>query len=250
VVTVAVIGPRRNAVSSRVAGILLAAGAGTRLGRPKALVELDGRTLAERGVALLREGGTDPVLVVTGAAALHSTPQSMAQPSTTKFHTVYNPAWRTGMGSSLAAGLRALGAKAGEGAPPDGDREPVTGGERGRECAAAVIALADQPLVGAEAVRRLIAAYRDGADVAVAAYDGKPRNPVLIARKHWDSVIELAVGDTGARPFLRAHPELVTLIECGDTGSAYDVDTAEDLARVKGVSAVRSEENYLFPSGR
>lgn len=217
---------RAGANYARVAGILLAAGEGSRLGQPKALVELDGRTLAERGVALLREGGADPVLIVTGAAPV-SLPGA---------HAVHNPDWRTGMGSSLAAGLRALGAGGGA----------LAGDDRG----AAVVALADQPLVGADAVRRLIAAYRDGASVVVAAYDGKPRNPVLIARQHWESVLELATGDTGARPFLRAHPELVTLIECGDTGSAVDVDTPEDLARVRGVSALRSDENYLFPTGR
>jgi len=195
-----------------VAGILLAAGEGSRLGRPKALVELGGRTLAERGVALLRDGGADPVLVVTGAV-----PVSLAG-----VRAVDNPDWRTGMGSSLTAGLRALVAV--------------------DDCGAAVVALADQPLVGAAAVRRLIAAYRDGASVAVAAYDGKPRNPVLIARQHWDAVLELATGDTGARPFLRAYPELVTLVECGDTGSAYDVDTPQDLAEVAGVATIRSEE--------
>ena len=194
------------------AGILLAAGEGSRLGRPKALVELGGRTLAERGVALLRDGGADPVLVVTGAV-----PVSLAG-----VRAVDNPDWRTGMGSSLTAGLRALVAV--------------------DDCGAAVVALADQPLVGAAAVRRLIAAYRDGASVAVAAYDGKPRNPVLIARQHWDAVLELATGDTGARPFLRAYPELVTLVECGDTGSAYDVDTPQDLAEVAGVATIRSEE--------
>jgi CTP:molybdopterin cytidylyltransferase MocA len=199
---------------SRVAGILLAAGEGSRLGRPKALVELGGRTLAERGVAMLREGGADPVLVVTGAA-----PLSMAT-----IHTVYNPDWRSGMGSSLAAGLRALGVGS------------------GAAVGAAVIALADQPLVGAEAVRRLIAVYRQGAAVAVAAYGGQPRNPVLIAREHWPAVLELATGDTGARPFLRTHPELVTLVECGDTGSPDDIDTPRDLERVAGITTARSEE--------
>ena len=140
------------------------------------------------------------------------------------------------MGSSLTAGLAALAA-AGTG----------DGGEIG----AAVIALADQPLVGAEAVRRLIAAYRDGASVAVAAYDGKPRNPVLIAREHWAEVTDLARGDTGARPFLRAHPELVTLIECGDTGSPDDIDTPEDLARVERAATSRSAKKSLDPrSGR
>jgi CTP:molybdopterin cytidylyltransferase MocA len=199
--------PYRKDVTVRVAGILLAAGDGSRLGQPKALVTIAGRTLAERGLALLTEGGTDPVLVVTGAA-----PVSMAT-----FRTVYNPEWRSGMGSSLAAGLAAL--------TPDADTRDEIG--------AAVIALADQPLIGAEAVRRLISAFDDGAQVAVAAYGGQPRNPVLIARHLWPQVIAAAKGDAGARPFLRAHPELVTLVECADTGSPDDIDTEDDLARLR-----------------
>jgi CTP:molybdopterin cytidylyltransferase MocA len=191
-------------VTTRIAGILLAAGSGSRLGQPKALVPFAGQTLAERGVALLTDGGADPVLVVSGAV-----PVSVAGA-----RTVHNPGWHTGMGSSLAAGLRAL----------DGDEAGAP--------QAAVIALADQPLVGAESVRRLIAAYTGGATVAVAAYDGKPRNPVLIAREHWPAVLELATGDAGARPFLRARPDLVTVVECGDTGRPDDVDTAADLARI------------------
>jgi CTP:molybdopterin cytidylyltransferase MocA len=198
-------------VTTRVAGILLAAGSGSRLGQPKALVKFEGQTLAERGVVLLKDGGADPVLVVSGAVPV----------SVTAARTVHNPDWRTGMGSSLAAGLRAL----------RGDGEWDAGDDRAAPLAA-VIALADQPLVGAESVRRLIAAYRDGARVAVAAYHGKPRNPVLIAREHWPAVLELATGDTGARPFLRANPDLVTVVECGDTGRPDDVDTAADLARI------------------
>ena len=193
-----------------VAGILLAAGDGSRLGQPKATVELAGSTLAERGVELLIDGGTDPVIVVTGAVPVEL-------PGVVSVH---NPDWQTGMGSSLATGLRA-----------------VEGG-----AAAAVIALADQPLVGAEAVRRLIAAHANGATVAVAAYGGKPRNPVLIDRVLWPAVIELATGDAGARPFLRAHPELVTLVECGDTGSPVDIDTPEDLAQVRASAAAPRAE--------
>ena len=193
-----------------VAGVLLAAGNGSRLGQPKALVDLAGSTLAERGVALLGDGGADPVIVVTGAVPVEI-PGVIA---------VHNPDWETGMGSSLATGLLALS---------NGDAE------------AAVIALADQPLVGADSVRRLIGAFRAGAGVAVAAYEGRPRNPVLIARQHWPAVLELAAGDTGARPFLRAHPELVTLIECGDTGRPDDVDTPEDLARVRSEAVLPRE---------
>jgi CTP:molybdopterin cytidylyltransferase MocA len=196
-----------GAVPTRVAGVLLAAGEGSRFGRPKALVELDGQTLAERGVNLLRAGGTDSVLVVTGAAPVQLT----------GILTVHNDQWRTGMGSSLRAALRALAA-------PSPDADPDVG--------AVVVALADQPLVGAAAVARLIAAYRAGATVAVAAYHGQPRNPVLLAREHWPEVIATAVGDQGARAFLRARPDLVTLIECADTGSPDDIDTPADLDQV------------------
>ena len=207
----------------RVAGILLAAGEGSRLGQPKALVEIAGQRLVDRGLLMLRAGGADPVVVVTGAAPV-DVPAALV---------VHNPAWSSGMGSSLTAGLSALGAL-----PPD-------------ECSAAVIALADQPLVSPECVKRLIASHRDdanpasgsagdadsGASIAVATYSGRPRNPVLIAREHWAEVLTMARGDAGARPFLRAHPDLVTLVECGDTGRPDDIDTPEDLARVANVVA-------------
>lgn len=194
---------------SGVAGLLLAAGQGSRLGQPKALVDIDGQTLAERGVALLRRGGAEPVIMVTGAIPV-SLPGVIA---------VHNPDWRTGMGSSLRAGLATL--------PADKD--------------AVVIALVDQPLIGPRAVRRLIAAFRAGAEVAVACYDGVPRHPVLIARGHWADVAAAARGDAGARGFLRAHPELVTAVECGDTGRPDDLDTRDDLARIADlISGARS----------
>jgi CTP:molybdopterin cytidylyltransferase MocA len=58
---------------------------------------------------------------------------------------------------------------------------------------------------------------------------------VLIGRDHFAEVTELARGDVGARPFLQAHPDLVTRVECGDTGGPDDIDTPEDLARVEAV---------------
>ncbi len=222
-----------------VAGVLLAAGAGSRLGRPKALVIVDGQSLVSRGITLLHDGGADPVIVVTGATGpvadaggAHAGagtrppgastrppgdgPAASGPPRNSRgVISVHNPDWQTGMGSSLAAGLRVV--------PPD--------------CPAAVLALADQPLVGPEAVRRLLAAHAAGASVAVACYHGRPRNPVLISREHWPEVIALAAGDVGARPFLRAHPGLVTEVECADTGRPDDVDSPEDLARVEALLA-------------
>jgi CTP:molybdopterin cytidylyltransferase MocA len=190
---------------------LLAAGPGSRLGQPKALVKIGGLSLAERGVGLLRDGGADPVVMVTGAAPV-SLPGVI---------TAHNPDWQTGMGSSLREGLQSLPA----------DREAV------------VIALVDQPLIGSEAVRRLIAAFLAGAEVAVACYQGRPRNPVLIGRAHWAEAAAAAQGDAGARTFLRARPELVTAVECGDVGRPDDLDTPEDLLRI----AVLVGENAAIP---
>ncbi|MGH3343585.1 MAG: nucleotidyltransferase family protein, partial [Carbonactinosporaceae bacterium] len=188
------------------AGLLLAAGEGRRLGRPKALVEVGGALLVERGVAVLRAGGCAPVHAVLGAAY----DAVVAAADLSGVVVVHNPDWRSGMGSSLRAGLAAL--------PPD--------------AGAVVVALADQPGVTPEGVRRLRTAYRGGARVAVATYGGSRRHPVLLARETWDEVARLAVGDVGARPFLAAHPVLVVPVACDDAGSPADIDTPEDLVRL------------------
>lgn len=184
-----------------IAGLLLAAGEGSRLGRPKALVELDGERLVDRGVRLLRSAGCGPVLVVTGAVSVEVIGAVV----------VPNPHWREGMGSSLRAGLAALP----------------------RDSQGVVIALVDQPRVTPAAVRRLIDAHAAGARIAVATYGGSQRNPVLIDREHFDAVAETAVGDIGARGFLRAHPELVTPVPCDDVAAADDIDTPADLAAIQ-----------------
>jgi CTP:molybdopterin cytidylyltransferase MocA len=203
-----------------VAGVLLAAGAGSRLGRPKALVVVGGQSMARRGITLLRDGGADPVIVVTGATGPDTDVTGLGTGTGTGGRelgviSVHNPDWPTGMGSSLAVGLGAVPA----------------------ECIAAVLALADQPLVGPQAVRRLMDAHAAGASVAVACYEGRPRNPALISREYWPEVIALASGDVGARPFLRTHRDLVTEVECGDTGRPDDVDSPEDLARIEALLA-------------
>ena len=187
--------------SGVVAGILLAAGAGSRYGMAKALIRLDGELLVDRGVRLLAAGGCDPVITVLGAQA------TQVRAVVGSSGTVVAPDWETGMGASLRAGLAAMP----------------------RHVDACVVALADQPLVGATAVMRLRAAWSAGAAAAVATYDGMARNPVLLDRCVWDGVAAAAVGDVGARPWLRAHPDLVVSVPCTDTGSPYDIDTPEDL---------------------
>ena len=179
-----------------IVGIVLAAGAGRRFGRPKALVEYQGERLVDRAVRLLRDGGCDPVLVVSGAAPLTVAGATVAE----------NPGWDEGMGSSVRVGLAA-----------------ASGAD------AAVLVPVDTPFLGAGSVRRLIDAHHDGAEVAVATYGGKRGHPVLIAARHWDAVRAGAVGDVGARAFLREHPAVITAVPCDDTGRPDDVDTPDAL---------------------
>jgi nicotine blue oxidoreductase len=183
------------------AGLVLAAGGGSRYGSPKALVRLGDRLLVERAVDLLVAGGCDPVLVVLGAAA------DEVLETATLPRAVVNPDWNTGMGSSLRAGLAAL--------PADAD--------------AVVVTLVDTPGLGPESVRRLVAT---GADAAVATYGGRRGHPVLLGRTVLTEVAAAATGDRGAGPWLAAHPERVLLVPCDGTGDPRDVDVPDDLAAV------------------
>jgi nicotine blue oxidoreductase len=97
--------------------------------------------------------------------------------------------------------------------------------------------LADQPLIDAEAVRRLVEAFEWGAEVAVATYGGEPRNPVLFARGAWPLLERELSGDKGARAILKRCPELVKEVPCDDVADPADVDTVEDLRRLEGLSA-------------
>ncbi|ARZ67087.1 nucleotidyltransferase family protein [Streptomyces sp. HU2014] len=191
--------------AASVAGLLLAAGGGRRLGgRPKALLGHRGRPLVEHAARILAEGGCAPRYVVLGAAS----EEVRARARLPGCVLLDNPAWGEGMGSSLRAGLAAL---------TPGDAPAV------------LVTLVDQPRVGAAAVARLLAAHRAGADLAAASYDGERGHPVLLARRHWAGVARAATGDRGARDYLREHAAELTLVECGDVADPGDIDTPDDL---------------------
>jgi CTP:molybdopterin cytidylyltransferase MocA len=199
---------RERAVVPRCAGLLLAAGAGSRLGTPKALVSVGGELLVDRGARMLADGGCAPVVVVLGARAADVTARADLEDAV----VVVNDAWADGIGSSLRVGLRALA-------------------DLGAD--SAVIALADQPRIGADVVRRLLAAPAVTPAV-VASYGGKPGNPVRLDASVWPEVAAAATGDVGARAWMRAHPEHVQAVACDDLGSDVDIDTREDLIRLEG----------------
>ncbi|WP_393076522.1 NTP transferase domain-containing protein [Streptomyces sp. LN704] len=193
----------------QVAGLLLAAGGGRRLGgRPKALLEHRGRPLVEHAVGVLRAAGCTRVHVVLGADA--SVVRERARLDGCVL--VDNPEWERGMGSSLRAGLGSL----------DG-----TGAR------AALVSLVDQPGIGPRAVARVLAAYRDEASLVSAAYDGRRGHPVLFGAAHWAAVAASATGDRGARAYLKERDAAITLVECGDVAEPYDIDTEDDLGHLE-----------------
>ncbi|CAL9388958.1 NTP transferase domain-containing protein [Streptomyces sp. NPDC090994] len=193
----------------QVTGLLLAAGGGRRLGgRPKALLEHRGRPLAEHAVLALRAGGCARVHVVLGARA----ETVRARAALDGCVLVDNPDWEQGMGGSLRAGLDSL---AGTGAR------------------AALVCLVDQPGIGAEALARVRAAFRDETSLVSAAYDGVRGHPVLLGAAHWAGITATATGDRGARAYLKAHARELTLVECADVARPYDIDTEADLVHLE-----------------
>lgn len=185
-------------------GLLLAAGAGRRMGGPKALLrDASGVPFVVRSVQVLRDGGCDAVTVVVGACA----DEVRALVEELGVGIVVAEDWAEGMGASLRAGL----------ASPS-----LEGAD------AVVVGLVDLPDVGATVVRRLLGAAPTGPQaLARATYDGHPGHPVLIGRDHWAGVMATATGDRGARDYLKAHPPL--LVECGDLATGRDVDSPESL---------------------
>lgn len=215
-----------------VAGLLLAAGGGRRLGgRVKALLSSGGRTLVERGAGELRAAGCAPVYVVLGAEAAEV--RARAGAGLAGCAVVENPDWPAGMGSSLRAGLAALAAAEGERDTESGGgenaEENALGGTGAGGVAAVLVCLVDQPGVGAAAMARVRRACRSPRTLAAAAYGGRRGHPVLLGAAHWAAVAAEAEGDRGARRYLRAREGEMTLVECGDIADAADVDVPGDL---------------------
>ncbi len=180
-------------------GLLLAAGAGSRMGTPKALVtDSDGTSWLRRGTEVLLDGGCDSVTIVLGAAADEASALVPGGPVT----TVVAPDWAEGMSASLRAGLQSAAAGSAD---------------------AVVITLVDLPDVEADVVRRVVAAGAGPDTLARATYDGRPGHPVVIGRAHWSGVLASLAGDAGARSYLASHP--VDLVECGDIATGRDVDS-------------------------
>jgi CTP:molybdopterin cytidylyltransferase MocA len=176
--------------SANAAGVLLAAGAGTRYGMPKVLAD-EGRWL-RACVAALADGGCDDVVVVLGAAVVDVPSPARA---------VIAADWEEGLSASVRAGVQAVDA-------------PFV-----------VLHTVDTPDIGADTVRRVLAAARSSTSgLARARYGGRPGHPVVIARRYLPDLLNGLHGDEGARPFLGGRTDVVA-VDCTDLASGVDIDT-------------------------
>jgi len=184
-----------------VVGIVLAAGAGSRMGKPKALVRTaEGEPWLERATALLEHAGCSPVFAVLGAKADEA---RALLPSDGIATVVVAERWAEGMSESLRAGLMAASATS---------------------AGAALVTLVDLPGLPLPVLQRLLEEPATNNTVLrQAVYRGQPGHPVLIGRAHWPALLNSLDGDRGARRYLVAHG--VDEVECGDLFDGSDVDT-------------------------
>ncbi len=182
---------------SGITGIVLAAGAGRRLGRPKADVLVGGRRLVDRAVATLLAGGCSQVLAVLRPGQL---PASGAR-------TVVNPEPDSGMGSSLRCALAEVG-----------------------DAAACVVLLADLAGVRPAEVAAVLDRHRAGAGIVAVRRAGQRSHPVLVGRRWYAELAASAVGDQGGREFFEQHAGETSFLDYPEP--LIDIDTPEDLRRV------------------
>lgn len=201
-----------------VTGIVLAAGGSTRMGRAKQLLEIDGAPLVRRAVVAVRAAGCARAIVVLGGRAAEVAPALLGLGATLEV----NARWEQGLGSSIAAGVA-----------------------RAERCGAAAVllTLADQPLVDATALRRLLDAWRaSGQPIAASRYADTVGVPACFAQGFLPLLRGLD-GAQGCKPLLREHAHATTLVDCPE--AALDVDTPADWERLLAAHPVAAARAVL-----
>lgn len=204
----------------RIAAIVLAAGKSTRMGSNKLLADLHGAPLIRRTVEAVVSWPVDITIVVTG----HESDKIAEALQGLNITSVHNVDYALGLAASLRRGL-------------DLFPENVDG---------ALVCLGDMPLVQADTVSRLIAAFTSHQTICVPVYKGTRGNPMLWGKAHFPAMIKLS-GDRGAKSLMDQLAENVIEIETPDEGTTLDADTPETLNRVRSLfsplPAARGEED-------
>ena len=196
---------------SGVTGIILAAGASRRLGRPKQLLELGERPILDIVLDHAAQSRLDSIVLIVGSESdrIVSAVRDYGQ------RVVFNPDYSTGQSTSLRRGILAV---------PD-------------DTSAVLVLLGDQPEVSAEIIDRLIASFAESqGEIVMPSYAGVPGNPVLFRRSVFPELLEIT-GDQGARDVIKAKRDVVAHVPFADRSPPLDVDTEEDYAVLKQVWA-------------
>src|SRR5215213_6715109 len=193
--------------ANRVAALILAAGASARMGRPKQLLDWEGRPLVRAAAEVALAAQLDPLLIVIGSAQAQVAEALAGLP----LRMIANPDYATGQSTSLRTGVAAL----------DQDVDAV------------VVLLGDQPFVTATIVEQLVAEWQaSGAAIVAPTYAGQRGNPVLFARSVFPELLAIQ-GDQGARGVLAADRARVRLVAFDDPRPLTDIDTPEDYERLR-----------------
>jgi molybdenum cofactor cytidylyltransferase len=195
----------RSAAAADIAGVLLAAGMSTRMGRNKLFLDLGGRTVLDRALSVALAAGLDPLVVVVG----HEADRVRTVLAGTPARPVLNPDYAHGLNTSLRTGIAAL---------PD-------------TVAGAVVMLADMPLVDAAMIDALVTAWRaSGAPLAISRYGDVVAPPILYGAALFAELRALD-GDGCGKVVIKRHRGEELVLDW-PAERLTDLDVADDLARV------------------
>ena len=194
-----------------IGAVILAAGASTRMGVPKQLLQFGGEAMLRHASSAALEAGCRPVVVVTGADATASRKALRGL----DVQEAENQQWESGISSSVRVGIEAL----------------VTANP---QIAAVVLMLCDQPFVTREIIARLVAAHLEtGRSIVASRYGGSYGVPALFGKVHFAELATLK-GDAGAKRVIQKHLPKVHLVPFPE--GEIDIDTPDDLARLQSTS--------------
>lgn len=186
-----------------IVAVVLSAGESSRMGRPKALLPIDGRTFIENIVAALKKSSVAKVIVVLG----HNADEMIQRIEHLPVEILVNPDYKLGQLSSLQVAVRRL------------EREP--------DCDGMLVHLVDHPYVNTELVQTMIKRYEDtGKLIVVPRYNGKRGHPVIFSRKLFSELLAAPV-DQGAKAVVNAHRDDTLEIDTEAEGVTVDIDTPE-----------------------
>ena len=206
-------------VNESIGAVILAAGASNRMGEPKQLLRLGGKTLLEQVLDSARSAAVDEIVVVLGAAAENI----RQQVDLSKTKVVINSSYQQGMGTSLGAGLAAL--------------DPAIN--------AVLILLGDQPFVRPATLDRICEEYRRShAQIVIPLYKGFRGNPVLLDRSVFPEVMALS-GDVGCRAIFGDHLEGIVKLPVDDVGILLDIDSKADFEKLQSVNVSTPDKSLL-----